>query len=287
MPKVAVVTDSTSSLSADVATEHDIVVVPLQVVIGARSYDDGVDPEAIPEAVAKALREFLPVSTSRPSPAVLLETYERAAAEGAEEIVSVHVSADVSGTYESAMLAARRAPVKVHAVDSRQVGAGTGFAALTAAEVVADGGDGREAATAARQRGTATASLFYVDTLEYLRRGGRVGAAAAFLGSALAVKPILHLDDGRIAPLDKVRTSGRALARLEDLAAQAAEEKQVDVAVCHLASEGPAEALAEVLTTRLATNLSGREIGVAEVPSVLGAHVGPGLVGVTVAPRLD
>jgi DegV family protein with EDD domain len=256
-------------------------------VIGARSYDDGVDPEASPEAVAKALREFMPVSTSRPSPALLLEIYERAAAEGAEEIVSVHVSADVSGTYESAMLAARRAPVKVHAVDSRQIGAGTGFAALTAAEVVADGGDGREAASAARRRGTATASLFYVDTLEYLRRGGRVGAAAAFLGSALAVKPILHLDDGRVAALDKVRTSGRALARLEDLAAQAAGESQVDVAVCHLTSEGPAQALAEALTTRLSANLSGREVGLAEVPSVLGAHVGPGLVGVTVAPRLD
>jgi DegV family protein with EDD domain len=287
MPKVTVVTDSTASLSSDAAAEHGIVVVPLQVVIGARSYDDGVDPEASPEAVAKALREFMPVSTSRPSPAVLLETYERAAAEGAEEIVSVHVSADVSGTYESAMLAARRAPVTVHAVDSRQIGAGTGFAALTASEVVAGGGDGRDAAAAARRRGSATSSLFYVDTLEYLRRGGRVGAAAAFLGSALAVKPILQLDDGRIAPLDKVRTSGRALARLEDLAVQAAGEDQVDVAVCHLASEGPAQALAEVLTTRLAENLSGRAVGVAEVPSVLGAHVGPGLVGVTVAPRAD
>ena len=285
MPKVAVVTDSTASLSHDVAAEHGIVVVPLQVVIGARSYDDGVDPEASPEAVARALREFMPVSTSRPNPAVLLETYERAAAEGAEEIVSVHVSADVSGTYESAMLAARKAPVKVHAVDSRQIGAGTGFAAVTAAEVVAEGGDGSEAARAARRRGTATASLFYVDTLEYLRRGGRVGAAAAFLGSALAVKPILRLDDGRIAPLDKVRTATRALARLEDLAVEAAGEEQVDVAVCHLAGEGPAQGLAEALTSRLAANLSGRTIGVAEVPSVLGAHVGPGLVGVTVAPR--
>src|SRR5687768_5028971 len=152
MPKVAVVTDSTASLTVDVAAEHGIVVVPLQVVIGARAYDDGVDPEASPANVAAALKEFLPVSTSRPSPALLAETYERAAAEGAEEIVSVHLSADVSGTYESALLAARRSPVKVHAVDSRQIGAGTGFAALTAAQVVADGGDGRDAASAARRR---------------------------------------------------------------------------------------------------------------------------------------
>ena len=285
MPKVAVVTDSTASVPAEVASEHGIVVVPLQVVIGARAYDDGIDPEASPANVAEALRQFLPVSTSRPSPALLLETYERAAAEGAEEIVSVHVSAEVSGTYESALLAARKAPVKVHVVDSRQIGAGTGFAALAAAEVVAEGGDGQEAAAAARGRAEGTSSLFYVDTLEYLRRGGRVGAAAALLGSALAVKPILSLEDGRIAPLEKVRTSGRALARLEELAVAAAGEQQVDVAVCHLAGSTPAEALAEALTGRLTDNLSGRPVAVAEVPSVLGAHVGPGLVGVTVSPR--
>ena len=285
MPKVAVLTDSTASLSVDVAAEHEIVVVPLQVVIGARSYDDGVDPEASPANVAAALREFLPVSTSRPSPTLLLECYQRAAAEGAEEIVSVHVSAEVSGTYESAMLAARQSPVTVHVVDSRQIGAGTGFAAITAAEVVAAGGDGRDAADAARVRAAGTASLFYVDTLEYLRRGGRVGAVGALLGSALAVKPILHVAEGRVTPLEKVRTAGRALARLEDLAADAAGEHQVDVAVCHLAAPEKAAALAEVLTLRLTEQLSGREVEVAEVPSVLGAHVGPGLVGVTVAPR--
>lgn len=285
MPKVAVVTDSTASLAPAVAAEHGVVVVPLQVVIGSRAFDDGVDPEASPTNLAAALKDFLPVSTSRPSPAVLLESYERAAAEGAEEIVSVHVSADVSGTYESALLAARQSPVKVHAVDSRQIGAGTGFAALTAAEVVAGGGDGQDAAAAARRRASDTTSLFYVNTLEYLRRGGRVGAAAALIGGALAVKPILQVKDGRIAPLEKVRTSGRALARLEDLAVQAAGERAIDVSVCHLAAPGPAEGLAEALAVRLAANLDGRDVEVAEVPSVLGAHVGPGLVGVTVAPR--
>lgn len=283
--KVAVVTDSTASLSAEVAAEHGIVVVPLQVVIGARSYDDGVDPEASPAHVAEALKEFVPVSTSRPNPDVVLEAYERAAAAGASEIVSVHVSAEVSGTYESALLAARRSPVPVHAVDSRQIGAGTGFAAMTAAEAALSGASGSEAAARARARALSTASLFYVDTLDYLRRGGRVGAAAALLGSALAVKPILHLVDGRITPREKVRTSSRALARLEELAVQAAGEREVDVAVCHLAAPDPASSLASALSSRLASLLDGRAVGVAEVPSVLGAHVGPGLVGVTVAPR--
>jgi DegV family protein with EDD domain len=284
MPKVAVVTDSTASLTAEVAEQHGIVVVPLQVIIGAKSYDDGVDAEASPEHVAAALREFLPVSTSRPSPGIVLEAYERAAAEGAEEIVSVHVSGEVSATFESALLAAKQSPVRVHPVDSRQIGAGTGYAAVAAAEVVAAGGTAEEAASAARRRAENTVSLFYVDTLEYLRRGGRVGAAAALFGSALAVKPILQIADGRIGPCEKVRTSGRALARLAELAAEAAGEQDVDITVCHLAAPDPASALAASLSERLVANLAGRPVSVTEVPAVLGAHVGPGLVGVTVAP---
>jgi DegV family protein with EDD domain len=286
MPKVAVVTDSTATLRPEVAEEHGILVVPLQVVIGAHAYDDGVDPEASPEHVAAALREFLPVSTSRPSPAVVLEQYERAAAEGAEEIVSVHLSSEVSATYESAMLAARDSPVRVHLVDTRQIGAGPGYAALRAAEVVTDGGSGEEAAAAARSRADQVVALCYVDTLEYLRRGGRVGAAAALLGSALAVKPILEIKDGRIVPLEKVRTSVRALARLEELAVEAAGDEPVDLAVCHLASPTPATALAVSLAERLRDNLQGREVDVTEIGAVLGAHVGPGLIGVTVAPLL-
>jgi len=285
MPKVAVVTDSTAAMAPEAAEELGIIVVPLQVVIGARSYDDGVDPEASPDKVAKALKEYVPVSTSRPTPALLLEAYEKAAADGADEVVSVHVSGELSGTVESAQLAARQSPVPVHVVDSRQVGAGTGYAAVSAAEVLADGATGQEAAEAARRRAEETVSLFFVDTLEYLRRGGRVGAAAALLGSALAVKPILHLEDGRVSPLEKVRTTGRALARLAELAVQAAGEREVEVTVSHLANAGGASDLAEELRTRLEAPLAGRTIQVTEVPAVLGAHVGPGLVAVTVAPR--
>ncbi len=284
MPKVAVVTDSTASLPAGVAEELGILVVPLQVVIGATSYDDGVDDEASPEHVAKALKEYVPVSTSRPSPQVVQDAYRRAAAEGAEEIVSVHLSAEVSATYESALLAARKSPVPVHTVDTRQIGAGTGFAARAAARAVAEGATGAEAAQAARDRAALVSSLFYVDTLEHLRRGGRVGAAAALLGSALAVKPILCVENGKISPKEKVRTAARALARLEDLAVEAAGTSDVEVAVSHLANPDGARALADGLATRLADNLAGREIEVAEVAAVLGAHVGPGLVGVVVSP---
>ena len=149
---------------------------------------------------------------------MLLEVYEAAARDGAKEIVSVHLSGDMSGTFESAQLAARQSPVPVVTVDSRQVGVATGYAALAAADVVDAGGTAEEAADAARARADASSSLFYVDTLEYLRRGGRIGAAAALFGGALAVKPLLTIEDGVVASLERVRTSGRALARLEELA---------------------------------------------------------------------
>ncbi len=129
-------------------------------------------------------------------------------------------------------------------VDSRQVGVATGYGALAAAAVAAAGGSAEEAAEAARERAAACSSFFYVDTLEYLRRGGRVGAAAALFGGALAVKPMLSIEDGMVSSLEKVRTSGKALARLGDLAVAAAGDRQVDVCVAHLASPERAEQLA-------------------------------------------
>jgi DegV family protein with EDD domain len=281
---IAVVTDSTASLPPRVAAERGIVVVPLQVVIGANAFDEG-SAEATPDKVAAALREFKPVSTSRPAPAVLLDAYRAAAEAGAREIVSVHLSGDMSGTFESAQLAARDAPVPVVCVDSRQVGVATGYAALAAADAIAEGGSVEDAAEAARVRAAASSSLFYVDTLEYLRRGGRIGAAAALFGGALAVKPLLQIDDGVVSSLERVRTSGRALARLEELAVAAAGDEPVDACVAHLANPDRAGQLAERLGERLAANLDGRELWCGELGAVLGAHVGPGMIAVCIAPR--
>jgi DegV family protein with EDD domain len=283
--QVAIVTDSTAMLPPDVVARRDIIVVPLQVVIGARSYDEGVDPEATPDTIAAALKEWTPVSTSRPAPSVFLEAYRSAHQAGAESVLSLHLSSQVSGTFESAQLAAKEAPLPVLTVDTLQLGVATGFAVLTAADVLDAGRSAEEAKGAALARAGATTSLFYVDTLEYLRRGGRIGAAAAMLGSALAVKPLLTLTDGRIGTLEKVRTAGRAVARLEELAVAAAEDRPVDIAVAHLAGEERARHLAGHLGSRLAANLDGREVVVGEVGAVIGAHVGPGMVAVVVAPR--
>ncbi len=281
--RIALVTDSTAMLPTSVATERGIAVVPLQVVVGNDVYDDG-SPEVAPARIAAALKEFQPVSTSRPAPAVLSEVYERLAGEGATEIVSVHLSGQMSGTFEAAQLAAREASVAVYPVDTGQVGVATGYAVQSAADVVDRGGSTAEVIAAVRRRAAGASSLFYVDTLDYLRRGGRIGAAAAILGGALSVKPLLTIADGRVSTLEKVRTAGRALGRLEELAVEAAGSGPVDVCVSHLANADRAEALADRLRERLSSQLAG-ELLFTELGAVLGAHVGPGMVAVCVAPR--
>jgi DegV family protein with EDD domain len=281
MTRVALVTDSTSYLSPELVAKHGIRVVPLQVIIAGSAYDEGA--EATSATVAEALRTWAPVTTSRPAPAAFLDAYERAADDGCDGIVSIHLSADISGTYESATLAARDSPVPTRVVDSRSLGMGLGFAVISAAETAA-GGDATldEIVAVAVKRSAASLAVFYVDTLEHLRRGGRIGAGAAFLGSALAVKPLLQLIDGHIEPLEKVRTSVKAIARLEELAVQHAGDAEVDVAVAHLANPDRAQLLADRLRDRL-PRLG--MLQVSEVGAVVGAHVGPGMLSVVVAPR--
>jgi DegV family protein with EDD domain len=280
---VAIVTDSTASLDPDDAVREGITVVPLQVVIGADVFTEGLDVTS--EMIAEALARFVPVNTSRPTPDDFLATYERLAADGATEIVSVHLSAKMSGTLDSAALAAKQASVPVTCVDSTQVGIATGFSTSRAARVRDAGGDALAVADAARKAGESSTTLLYVDTLEYLRRGGRVGAAAAMLGSALAVKPLLTLRDGLVVPMERVRTTAKALARLEALAAEACGTcvDGFDIGVQHLANEAVAGAVAE----RLGTALGREALPVDEVGAAIGAHVGPGMVSVSVTPHVS
>lgn len=281
MPRIAIVTDSTSSLDPADAERENITVVPLQVIIGAEVFTEGVDITA--DQLAAALGLFTPVSTSRPTPEDFLAVYESLAAEGAEEIVSIHLSSRMSGTLDSALLAAKQASVPVTCVDSTQVGIATGFAAGRAAQARDAGEDVAGVVDAARRAGEASTVLIYVDTLEYLKRGGRVGSAAALIGSALAVKPILTLKDGIVAPLDRVRTQAKALARVEALTLEAANacDKGFDIGVQHLASLATATAVAE----RLAKALGRDSIPVDEVGAAIGAHVGPGTISVAITPR--
>ncbi|MFE6098718.1 DegV family protein [Streptomyces laurentii] len=277
---VAIVTDSTAYLPAQALERHAVTVVPLTVVIGDRALEEGTEISA--RSLAEALQKRRAVTTSRPAPEVFAAAYRAAAEAGAEGIVSLHLSGEFSGTYDAAVLAAADAPVPVRVVDTRMVGMALGFCALAAAEVVETGGSLDEAVAAAEKRAAGTSAYFYVDTLDYLRRGGRIGAAQALLGSALAVKPLLELEGGRIELREKVRTASKAIARLEEIAVERAGSGPVDVAVHHLSAPERAAALAERLRERLPTV---GDLQVTEVGAVIGAHTGPGLLAVVVSPR--
>ncbi|GHF61795.1 DegV family protein with EDD domain [Amycolatopsis bartoniae] len=275
---VAVITDSTAHLPEGFAERFAIRVVPLHVLIDGEAALDGVDVG--PVALAEALGQRRIVTTSRPTPAEFAAVFRAALDEGADEVVSLHLSSEISGTWESAVLAAQQVgPDVVRVVDSRGTAMGLGFAALHAARAAKAGGSAKEVEEAAMSAVRASKTLFVVETLEYLRRGGRIGAAAALLGTALAVKPVLHMDDGRIQPLEKVRTMNRAVVRLVDLAAAAAGDEPVEVAVHHLASAERAAELANLLEERLVVP---EGCLVSELGAVIGAHTGPGVVGVVV-----
>jgi DegV family protein with EDD domain len=278
---VAVVTDSTAYLPSELTEGYGIHVVPLYVVLPGRSGREGFDVG--PEDVARTLAiRGQTVSTSRPTPGDFVAAYRSALAAGADRLISIHLSGELSGTSDAARLAASQVGEHiVTVVDSRSAAMGCGFAVLAAARSAATGADAEEVAGIARQTAAQTSTFFVVDTLEHLRRGGRIGAAAAVLGSALAVKPVLHVKDGRVVPLEKVRTAARALNRLVQLAVEAAGEGPVSVAVHHLAAGERADRLAAELREKLPAL---RELHVSELGAAIGAHVGPGAVGVVVAP---
>jgi DegV family protein with EDD domain len=251
------------------------------VVLAGRSGREG--REIGPQEVARALStRGQQVSTSRPTPGDFVAAYRRCLAAGADRVVSVHLSAELSGTWDAARLAAAQVGEHVVTViDSRSTAMGTGFAVLAAARAATEGASAEAVADVARTTAEATRTYFVVDTLEHLRRGGRIGAAAAVLGTALAVKPVLHMVDGQVVPLEKVRTSGRALSRLVQRAVDTAGEGPASIAVHHLAAPERADRLAAELHDRL-PNL--RELHVSELGAAIGAHVGPGSLGIVVLP---
>jgi DegV family protein with EDD domain len=277
---VCVVTDSTSYLPPGVAAERGIRTVPLEVRLGERVGREGIDVGTAELLRALADRR-LDVQTSRPTPAEFAACYRAALDSGADGVVSVHLSRELSGTWDAAWAAAEEVGSdRVRVVDSRAAGMGLGYAVLAAADSADAGADSAGVEAAAEAVAARCRMFFSVETLERLRRGGRIGTAAAVFGTALAVKPLLHVTGGRIVPLEKVRTTARAAQRLVELAVRAAGEGPVDLAVHHLG----AAARAEDVAARLRERLDVARLLVSEVGAVIGAHVGPGLLAVVVVP---
>jgi DegV family protein with EDD domain len=275
---VRVVTDSTAYLPAAIVADAGLTVVPLTVAVDGDAGFEGV--EVAPADVARALVQRRgTVTTSRPSPAQFSEAYRRLFDAGATGVVSVHLSARLSGTYEAALLAASEFDGAVTVVDTAAAGMAVGFVAVRAAETAAGGADLATVRARAAAAAGNTSTLFYVDTLEYMRRGGRISAASALLGTALSVKPILQVTDGEVRLREKVRTAGRALARLVELSVVGADDCDVDVAVQHLEAAERANALLDAVTARLGGRI--RAAHMSEVSATVAAHTGPGVIGVS------
>lgn len=268
---VALVTDSACALSVKECEGSRVAVVPLRVALAGQEMPES---ELSADQLVAAMRAKSAVSTSQPTPEAFRAAYADLAAAGATEIASVHLSEALSGTCAAARAAAGDAGVPVRVVDSATVGLGLGFAMRAAVAARDAAGSATDVAATVAACVAATTVLFYVDTLEHLRRGGRIGAAQAVVGSALSIKPILGIEAGKIEPVDKVRTAGKALDRLVSLTIDRVPHPAA-VAVQHLGAAGRAQDLANRLQQEL-----GLRVEVAELGAAVGAHVGPGTLAV-------
>lgn len=277
---IAVVTDSTAYLPEGYAERYGVRVVSLHVSV------DGADlikeSEFTSAALASALENKSRVTTAGATTAEFTAAFREALDSGAEGVVSVHLSRLLSSTWEAARLAAAEVdPERVRVVDSRSTAMGLGFSVLSAAHNAATGADLSTVESRAALSAERTSTVFSVRTLEHLRRGGRIGTAAALLGTALAIKPLLQVHEGRIVALEKVRTTNRALTRLAEISLAAAGDGSAAIAIHHLGAPERAEQLAGQVRMSLPECV---ECVVSEVGAVVGAHIGPGSLGVVVLP---
>jgi DegV family protein with EDD domain len=271
---VAVVTDSSACLDSRTVLEAGIDVAPLHVFVDGIDLREGVDE--IPDTFAAGGQ----VTTAGASPGELTSLY-RAALErsNGRGVVAVHISRGLSSTWESARQAAADLGDLVRVVDSGAAGMGVGYAALSAARTAAGGADlaavyDNAVAVSARSR-----CFIVVDRLDHLRRGGRIGTAAALLGTALAMKPVLHLHEGKLVLREKTRTSTKALGKLVDAVAAEAGRTRVALTVHHLHCQERAASVAGMLSDRI-PEVS--ELSITPFSAVLAVHLGPGAVGVVV-----
>lgn len=271
---VHIVTDSTSDISKELADEHGITVIPLTVSFGQESYSDGVDLTAEEFYARLQLTKTLP-TTSQPPPALFQYAYQHLASRG--DVVSIHLSHKFSGTVDAARAAAREvAPDRITVVDSGSVSMGLGMCAIAAARVARVGGTSAACVAAAESVAGRLRIAVAFETLEYLRRGGRIGRATAFLGGLLRLKPILTVKDGETFPVTRVRSRARALDELFALCAR--DERIDEIAIMHTTTPEDAAALAE----RARAARPGVPLHLGRFGPALGVHGGPGMLGFAV-----
>ncbi|MEX2229815.1 MAG: DegV family protein [Dehalococcoidia bacterium] len=273
---VRIVTDSTADLPADLVERYGIAVVPLSILFGDEELRDGIDINS--EQFFKRLaRETTLPTTSQPSPALFRATYERLRVEGATEILSIHVSSKLSGTLQSALQGADGVgDVRFRHVDSGTVSLALGMAVLAAAAVIDEGGGLEAARAAAEDRLTRTHLFFVLDTLEYLRRGGRLSRGSEILGTLLKVKPLLAIENGELIAIGRVRTRQKAIEEL--LQRVSALRPITHCAAVHATTPDDLKYVVD----RLDGIAPDASVLTARITPVLGVHAGPGVLGITV-----
>ena len=272
--KVAIVTDSTADLPPELVEELGVTIVPLQVIFGDEAYREGVDitTEEFYERLVKSRQ--LP-TTSAPSVGDFQEVYERLLEE-VDSIVSIHIGAKLSGTIQAAQTARQSLakPERIEIVDSQAVSVAIGFATMEAVEAARAGAKLAEVKAAAESAVQRAHVRFMLDTLEYVRRGGRIGRARAYMGTLLRVKPILSFREGEVYPEERVRTRARGLERIIQWAVRHQKVKRAVVA--HATTLDEAESIRE----RLAMAFPSVKVYLIRFGPVLGTHGGPGTIGV-------
>ncbi|PKN94183.1 MAG: DegV family protein [Chloroflexi bacterium HGW-Chloroflexi-6] len=278
MAKVALVTDSTSSLPTEYLKRYNITVVPQVLIWGEKMYEDGIDiqPDEFYQKLSGA--KVIP-TTSQVSVINMKNAFEQLLAEG-YEILGMFLSSKLSGTVQSAVQGRESLSAgkdKVHIVDTETTSMSMGFQVLTVARAASEGASTSECKALAEKAHTSTGIFFMVDTLEFLHRGGRIGGAQRLLGTALNLKPILTVKDGKIEAVERVRTKGKALDRLVELVSEHTKGKN-PIRLASLSAN--AEADAKSVLTAASLSLQVSENIATELSPVLGTHTGPGTVGI-------
>lgn len=271
---VRIIADTTSCLSKEIAQKYDIPVIPQVINFSTDSYYEGVDID-IDTFMARLKTSAELPKTAAPPPELFVEQFQRLAPLG-EPILCIHPSAEVSGTVNSATVAAIDFPdADIRVIDTRLVASPLGTIVRLAAEAAALGADADTVVALVRDLSQRCRLYFLVSTLEYLARGGRIGGAAALLGSVLRVKPILHVQDGRVEPFEKERTHKRAKARLKEIVLeQIPRDGSGYLSIMHADCLEEGRALAD----ELGRQINQPEVPVVDVPPAIVTHTGPGIL---------
>jgi len=277
MAKIALVTDSTAYIPQELLKKYNLTVTPQILIWGEETYQDGID--ILSEEFFTRLKTAKTMATTSQVPPTVMKTSFENLIEKGFDVLGIFISSKLSGTMQSAIQAKEmmgKASEKVTVIDSNSTAMAMGFQVLTAARAIEGGANLEDVVALVEKAREHTGVYFAVDTLEFLHRGGRIGGAQRFLGTALNMKPILAVIDGRVEAIERIRTKGKALERVIELVAEKT-KGQSPVRLATLHANAPEEA--RQLLDKASVFLNATESILAEVSPVIANHAGPGTVG--------